>query len=199
MRLVLHNHFPHTKFMVLPPRANAVLRKAARDANFTDSDAWYKAVFAKYPKANIQEERLASGGFAKVAFVDNRVVGKYSFAERKSGWVTDQAARDARRFPGRRKTRDVADYVGDDGKVHKYINDDPKQGPCGCGYYAAVDSKPDEYLVRVDEHLKTLDPAAKKKFLQKQRVDFERRYTDFMVRARRNSGNIGPNESREAY
>ena len=252
MKLVVHNHLAGAN-----ATGRAAFAKTLRtgDASFTDSDAWYKAVFAKYPKAKIHEERLASGGFAKVAYVENKVVGKYSFAERKSGWVVD-AALDAyqnlvgstqsyrgvrlqeRKFDGRiavlsvygkelktprfdsgseakawvdnnvtsgvkalgdRKRAKDKPYVGDDGKVHTFINDDPKQGPCGCGHYRGVDAKPDEYLARVDAHLKTLDPAAKKKFLQKQRVDFEQRYTDFRNRAERNSNNIGPNETAEAY
>lgn len=102
-------------------------------------------------------------------------------------------------FAHRRKRAKDKPYVGDDGKVHTFINDDPKQGPCGCGHYRGVDAKPDEYLARVDEHLKTLDPAAKKKFLQKSQLDFERRYSDYRRRAGLVRSEIGSNESAEAY
>lgn len=82
--------------------------------------------------------------------------------------------------------------------THDYAGE--HEEPCGCGYYKTVDSKVDEYMARVDAWLNGLpDDAAKRKFLQKQRVDFERRYTDYRKRAERNSGNIGPNESAQAY
>ena len=200
MRLVLHNHFPHSKFMVLPPQANTVLRKAAKDAEFNTLSSWKKGVLSVYPDAVIGEDQL---GFAAIAQTrQGGFIGKFTYNTPKQkstglGWTQlapERAGKDAARKPRR-----VKDYVGDDGKVHTFINDDPKQGPCGCGHYRGVDAKPDEYLARVDTHLKTLDPAAKKKFLQKQRVDFEQRYTDFRNRAERNSNNIGPNETAEAY
>ena len=78
-------------------------------------------------------------------------------------------------------------------------HDEAKDGPCGCGYYKTVDSKVDEYMARVDAWLAGLpDVAAKRKFLQKQRVDFERRYTDYRRRAG-SGGKMGPNESAQAY
>jgi hypothetical protein len=51
----------------------------------TDFDKWCAELFVAYPKAKLHQERLMSGGFAKVAFVGRRVVGKFVLG--KSGWI----------------------------------------------------------------------------------------------------------------
>jgi len=78
-RIIIHNHLPKRK---------------TKDADFTNFDAWAKAVLAKYPGAKIQQERLKDG-FAKVAFLENKVVGKYTMGgtkARSDGWVTGDAS-----------------------------------------------------------------------------------------------------------
>jgi hypothetical protein len=48
---------------------------------------WCAALFAAHPSAKLHQERLTSGGFAKVAFVNNRVVGKFIFNGNRGGWI----------------------------------------------------------------------------------------------------------------
>ena len=85
MRLVVHNYLGGASATGRAVFAKT-LKVQTNDADFADYGAWGKAVFAKYPVAKIKEEKLSgpAGGTAKVAYADNKVIGKYV---RTSGWV----------------------------------------------------------------------------------------------------------------
>ena len=80
---------PTKKFTPPTPKGKPLELKDSRDAEYTSFDVWAKAVFAKYPKADLKEERLKDG-YAKTAFVGRDVVGQYRMGGSKSmnsGWI----------------------------------------------------------------------------------------------------------------